>query len=253
MVSKPLLGGNMANANFEWATLKAPTIEAFEEKFKETFERLTEGGRTPALWVHGRCHQDLHPNGLITDYNGHPSCIVIRMPDSWWSNLKLHLVTRRPLKVSLPMGTTLFVALAVIGLAAEVTTILSKHWWGWPSQKCVEQREDEKYWFGPQVQGPDSKPLFPCQPVNGGRCQVTWSSPQRPWQNMDEARSWEDKQWHRPWRWSSRYKVNEERINLYLLQLVHRLIIFVQRDMTVGKILEYELTTFPSCLLSNKD
>lgn len=80
-----------------------------------------------------------------------------------------------------------------------------------------------KYWFGPQVQGPDSKPLFWCQPANGGSCHVTWPSPQRSWQNMDEARSWEDKQWHRPWRWSSRYKVNEERIYLYLLRLFHRL------------------------------
>ena len=28
-----------------------PVVEVFQQKFDETFKRLVEGGRTPALWV----------------------------------------------------------------------------------------------------------------------------------------------------------------------------------------------------------
>ena len=54
---------------------------------------------------------------------------------SWWSNSKLHLNTRRALKVSQPMGTMIFVTLAMNGLAPGVTFVLSKNWWRRPSQE----------------------------------------------------------------------------------------------------------------------
>ena len=48
-------------------------------------------------------------------------------------------------------------------------------------------------------------------------------------------------------------KVNEKKIHLDSLILFNRLVIFAQRDMTVKVSLEYELTTFPLSLFSNKD
>ena len=49
----------------------APIAAVFAQRFEETFRRLAEGGRTPALWVQYHhmvilhpttCHQDLHQN-----------------------------------------------------------------------------------------------------------------------------------------------------------------------------------------------
>jgi len=48
-------------------------------------------------------------------------------------------------------------------------------------------------------------------------------------------------------------KVNEKKIYLDSIKLFNRLIILAQRDMTVERSLEYELTPFPLSLFSNKD
>ena len=58
-------------------------VEVFEQRFEETFQRLAEGGRTPALWYH---HMVVVIKVFIrtkrlADHNGHLSCIVTKMLD----------------------------------------------------------------------------------------------------------------------------------------------------------------------------
>ncbi len=48
-------------------------------------------------------------------------------------------------------------------------------------------------------------------------------------------------------------KINEKRINVNSLKHFNRLIVIAQRDMTVEKSLEYELTPLPLSLFSSKD
>ena len=48
-------------------------------------------------------------------------------------------------------------------------------------------------------------------------------------------------------------KINEKRIHVNSLRFFNRLIIIAQRDMTVEKSLEYELTPLPLSLFSSKD
>ena len=48
-------------------------------------------------------------------------------------------------------------------------------------------------------------------------------------------------------------KINEKRIHVNSLRFFNRLIIITQRDMTVEKSLEYELTPLPLSLFSSKD
>ncbi|KAI4830959.1 hypothetical protein KUCAC02_002560 [Chaenocephalus aceratus] len=62
-----------------------PVVALFEQRFEETFKRLAEGGRTPALWVQYHYMVDvikvfIRPERLA-DHNGHLCCIVSRMLD----------------------------------------------------------------------------------------------------------------------------------------------------------------------------
>ncbi|KAI4803698.1 hypothetical protein KUCAC02_025353 [Chaenocephalus aceratus] len=62
-----------------------PVVALFEQWFEETFKRLAEGGRTPALWVQYHYMVDvikvfIRPERLA-DHNGHLCCIVSRMLD----------------------------------------------------------------------------------------------------------------------------------------------------------------------------
>jgi len=63
----------------------APIVAMFEQKFKEEFQRLAEGGRTSPLWVQYHHMVDVIKIFIRTeklaDYNGHISCIVTSMLD----------------------------------------------------------------------------------------------------------------------------------------------------------------------------
>lgn len=65
----------------------APIVAVFEQRFEETFKRLAEGGRTPALWVQYHYMVDVIKIFIKTerlaDHNGHLSCIVTRMLDTF--------------------------------------------------------------------------------------------------------------------------------------------------------------------------
>ena len=60
-----------------------PIVALFEQKFKETFKQLAEGGRTPALWVQYHQMVDVIKVFIRTerlaDHNGHLSCIATKM------------------------------------------------------------------------------------------------------------------------------------------------------------------------------
>lgn len=62
-----------------------PVVALFEQRFEETFKRLAQGGRTPALWVQYHHMVDVIKMFIRTerlaDHNGHLSCIVTRMLD----------------------------------------------------------------------------------------------------------------------------------------------------------------------------
>ena len=53
-------------------------VAVFEERFEETFKRLAEGGRTPALWVQYHHMVDVIKVFIRTerlaDHNGHLCC-----------------------------------------------------------------------------------------------------------------------------------------------------------------------------------
>uniref|UniRef100_UPI00358F51C3 uncharacterized protein n=1 Tax=Myxine glutinosa TaxID=7769 RepID=UPI00358F51C3 len=65
----------------------APKVAVFEQRFEETFKRLVEGGRTPALWVQYYYMVDVIKIFIKTerlaDHDGHLSCIVTRMLDTF--------------------------------------------------------------------------------------------------------------------------------------------------------------------------
>jgi len=60
-----------------------PVVAVFEHRFEETFKRLTEKGRTPALWVQYHHMVDVIKVFIRTerlaDHNRHLSCIVTKM------------------------------------------------------------------------------------------------------------------------------------------------------------------------------
>jgi len=60
-----------------------PVVAVFEQRFEETFKRLAENGRTPALWVQYHHMVDVIKVFIRTerlaDHNGHLSCIVTKM------------------------------------------------------------------------------------------------------------------------------------------------------------------------------
>ncbi|KAI3378566.1 hypothetical protein SNEBB_000964 [Seison nebaliae] len=63
----------------------APIVAVYEQRFEETFQRLAEGGRTPALWVQYHYMVDVIKifikSERLADHDGHLSCIVTRMLD----------------------------------------------------------------------------------------------------------------------------------------------------------------------------
>ncbi|XP_014680947.1 PREDICTED: uncharacterized protein LOC106820867 [Priapulus caudatus] len=65
----------------------APIVAVFEQRFEETFKRLAKGGRTPALWVQYHYMVDVLKIFIKTerlaDHDGHLSCIVTRMLDTF--------------------------------------------------------------------------------------------------------------------------------------------------------------------------
>jgi hypothetical protein len=62
-----------------------PIVALFQQRFEETFKRLAEGGRTPALWVQYHHMVDVIKVFIrterLSDHNGHMSCIVTKMLD----------------------------------------------------------------------------------------------------------------------------------------------------------------------------
>ncbi len=63
----------------------APIVAVFERRIEETFKRLAEGGRTPAVWVQYHYIVDIIKIFIraerLADHDGHLSCIVTRMLD----------------------------------------------------------------------------------------------------------------------------------------------------------------------------
>ena len=128
-----------------WHT--APIVEVFKQKIEEILKRLAEGGRTPALWVQYHYMVDVIKIFIRTerlaDHNGHLSCIVTRMLDTFTAaghhqyakGARLYCQLMKQLESSpaykeilenfLPMGTMLSVTLAMIGLAPGATSVLS--------------------------------------------------------------------------------------------------------------------------------
>ena len=68
---------------------KGPVVSVFEQRFEETFKRLAEGGRTPTFWVQYHHMVDVIKVFIRTerlaDHNGHLSCIVTKMLDTFAS------------------------------------------------------------------------------------------------------------------------------------------------------------------------
>jgi len=87
-----------------------PVVAVFEQRFEETFKRLAEKGRTPALWVQYHHMVDVIKVFIRTerlaDHNMHLSCIVTKM---------LHIFAaagqRRPAVLSTHEGTRNFACL----------------------------------------------------------------------------------------------------------------------------------------------
>ena len=63
----------------------APIVAVFEQRFEETFKRLTKRGRTPRLWVHyhymAYVLKIFIKTERLADHERHLSCIVTRMLD----------------------------------------------------------------------------------------------------------------------------------------------------------------------------
>ena len=58
----------------------APIVAVFEQRFEETFKRLAEGGRTPALWVQYHYMVDVIKIFIkmkrLADHNGHAGLMI---------------------------------------------------------------------------------------------------------------------------------------------------------------------------------
>ena len=67
------------------ATHTNPVVTVFEQRIEETFKRLAEGGRTPALWVQYHHMVDVIKIFIrkerLANHNGHLSCIVTKLLD----------------------------------------------------------------------------------------------------------------------------------------------------------------------------
>ena len=65
----------------------SPIVAVFQQRFDETFMRIANGGRTPALWVQYHYMVDVIKifirSVCLADHNGHLSCIVTRMLDTF--------------------------------------------------------------------------------------------------------------------------------------------------------------------------
>jgi len=65
----------------------ASIVALFELRFEETFKRVGEGGRTPALWVQYHYMVDVIKNFIkcerLADHGRHLFCIVSRMLDTF--------------------------------------------------------------------------------------------------------------------------------------------------------------------------
>ena len=65
----------------------SPIVAVFQQRFDETFTRIANGGRMPALWVQYHYMVDVIKifirSECLADHNGHLSCIVTRMLDTF--------------------------------------------------------------------------------------------------------------------------------------------------------------------------
>ncbi|KAK5923153.1 hypothetical protein CgunFtcFv8_000149 [Champsocephalus gunnari] len=117
-----------------------PVVALFEQRFEETFKRLAEGGRTPALWVQYHSMVDVIKVFIRTerlaDHNGHLCCIVSRMLDIF-AAAGHHQYAK---------GARLYCQLMKQLYRADIDEVSQVRRW-------TEQREDETQGFWSQVLG----------------------------------------------------------------------------------------------------
>lgn len=130
------------------STKTGPIVDIFGQRFKDTFKRLAEGGRTPALWVQYHYMVDVIKIFIRTerlaDHNAHLSCIVNRMLDifaaaghhQYAKGARLYCQLMKELE-TLPTYKEIFSGFTVH--RNHVVRYSSHEWSGIWSDLCIEQ------------------------------------------------------------------------------------------------------------------
>lgn len=126
-----------------------PIVAVFEQRFQETFKRLEEGGRTPALWVQYHYMVDVLKifikSERLADHDRHLSCIVTRMLDifsaaghhQYAKGARLYCQLMKQLETSLEYKET-FTSFTAHG--NHVVRYSSHEWSGTWCDICIEQK-----------------------------------------------------------------------------------------------------------------
>ena len=121
----------------------------FQQRFDETFTRIANGGRTPALWVQYHYMVDVIKifirSERLADHNGHLSCIVTRMLDTFAAaghhqyakGARLYCQLTKQFETS-PVYKEIFENFIAHG--NHVVRYSSHDWSGTLCDMCIEQR-----------------------------------------------------------------------------------------------------------------
>ena len=127
----------------------SPIVAVFQQRFEETFRRIADGGRTPALWVQYHYMVDVIKifikSERLADHNGHLSCIVTRMldtfsaagPHQYAKGARLYCQLMKQLETS-PEYKEIFESFIEHG--NHVVRYSSHDWSGTWCDICIEQR-----------------------------------------------------------------------------------------------------------------
>ena len=126
-----------------------PIVAVFQQRFDETFTRIANGGRTPALWVQYHYMVDVIKifirSKRLADHNGHLSCIVTRMLDTFAAaghhqyakGARLYCQLMKQFETS-PVYKEIFENFIADG--NHVVRYSSHDWSGTWCDMCIEQR-----------------------------------------------------------------------------------------------------------------
>ena len=127
----------------------SPIGAVFQQRFDKTFTRIANGGRTPALWVQYHYMVDVIKifirSECLADHNGHLSCIVTRMLDTFTAaghhqyakGARLYCQLMKQFETS-PVYKEIFENFIAHG--NHVVRYSSHDWSGTWCDMCIEQR-----------------------------------------------------------------------------------------------------------------